>query len=475
MDAVVEPIERLVAALKEFVGESPVRLLSVVTSGALRMAALEQVAAAEHHSANQSPFFVLEAPVETDDDGWETRAEELRLDVDELRTGLAAAGLPAPGVWPAVRGQPGLARFGLELGEALHRLSAPLDGLMIVLAPAWVRDAKRWAADVQALVTRPELAKARFVVVDLEVAVCAPAVAALGAVATSVDARVSDAAASDDLAAMGAGMASAPAGATGPRRAGMAGPDVAPPPRADAGVTPAPGAVEAGLVEAGVAPAYARAEPMQELRGLIFAAAGAMKEGRTEEAVRKQRAARDLCVAQGLTREAIVMTGILGGYLLQGGAARPAHGVFGEAQRAAVAAGHADLAVQMLLASASALTILGEHDDAAVAYADAGQLGAHAGHPILAIEAFRMCGQLLAARKRTTEAASAWRRALSVAEQATPEEQQASSAPQAARALAALCRKHGLVAQADSLEAQADSLEAQAASLSAGADGGGEP
>lgn len=99
-------------------------------------------------------------------------------------------------------------------------------------------------------------------------------------------------------------------------------------------------------------------------------------------------------------------------------------------------------------------------DDAVTAYAEAGQLGANHGAPIIAIEAYRMCGQLLASKGRLEEAGTAFRRALDTATHGGEDVMRNSTAMEAARELAKLGRKHGLTGQAESLEAQAAAIEA---------------
>jgi hypothetical protein len=78
---------------------------------------------------------------------------------------------------------------------------------------------------------------------------------------------------------------------------------------------------------------------------------------------------------------------------------------------------------------------------------------------MLAIDAYRMSGQLFAGQKRLEEATQVWRRALALAAQAEPAARLGSTAPDVARALADLCARHGLSAQATSLRAQAAALE----------------
>jgi tetratricopeptide (TPR) repeat protein len=176
--------------------------------------------------------------------------------------------------------------------------------------------------------------------------------------------------------------------------------------------------------------------------------------------VQEQREARDMCLKAELKREAVTMELVLGGYVLQAKQPAQALEVFRDARTRAEAHHLLNLAVQAQLAQASTLLVLQRSEEAALAYAEAGKLGMAAASPVLAIEGYRMCGQLLAGVGKVKEATSAWKQALEVADKAPEDERRASSAPEAARQLAALCRKHGLKVQAESLEAQAAALEA---------------
>ncbi|XYH96525.1 hypothetical protein ACMHYB_53565 [Sorangium sp. So ce1128] len=425
-------------------------MLHVVTSEALRLAALDHIAAAEHLGGNRSPFFVLEAPSDAEDDGWAARVDELREDFAELRHAVSEAdGIELPAMPEHAEARTALARFALTVRSALECLRAPLAGLVVVLAPLWARDPARWARDVGALVALRELARVRWVVVDLDEPVCAAVIQAFGHRVEEVDARVNDAAVRAGMDQMLSAMTSAPSGATGAPLSGAAGPRAPAPPRKNAPSFEA----------------HADAATSHQLRMLVLGAAKAMRDGNAAEAVRQQREALRLCVDEGFVRESIVMELVLGGYALQGGARECALGVFEQARQRAQSAGLAELVVQAHLAVAAALLAQHRTLDAALAYARAGETAAAAGASVLAIEAYRMTGQTLAAAGKTELAAKAWLRALLVAGGATAIEKHASTAPRAARALAEHCRQHRLIQQAEALEAQAAEIEAAAPTM----------
>lgn len=471
MDALTRPLERVVEATDHFVRTPSLRLLYVSTTQVLREAVLRHVCAAELLDHNTTPFFVLEGATEKDDDGWTTRAEELRLDWEQLAESAPPGLLPA--LWAPERASTAFERFGLELGRALGSSRAPMTGLTIVLAPVWITDGERWRRDLAALLRERTFAQARLVVVEADSVETAPLLEGWAG-AEQVDARVQEADVAAEAAHRLAGMKSAPPGATGPRVAGAAGPDVTPPRRIKDAAPLTAEQVEAKAQELGVPAAYLRPEVMQHLNVLLATAALAARSGDLAEGVRAQREARDVCRVHGLALEEVVCELVLGGYLLQGGEHGLALERYREARALADARGLSAQAVQAQMAVGACLVVTKRFDDAVKAYAEAGHLGAGSGAKELAIEAYRMCGQLLASKGFDEQAVTAFRLALAQAEE-DPSVGATSSAPEAARALAALCRKHRMHEQADALERQAAALEATPPEASAASDATSAP
>jgi tetratricopeptide (TPR) repeat protein len=180
----------------------------------------------------------------------------------------------------------------------------------------------------------------------------------------------------------------------------------------------------------------------------------ALQEGRSAEAVQHQVQARDIAERAGLKREATLFQLMLGGYLLQSGAAPQALTVFEETAQRAKAEQFTDLEVQSHMARGGALMLTKRPYDAAQAYRQGGTVGEPQPSKLLAIECYRTVGQILIGLGNENEAAAAWQRAVALAEGADPLERVASSAPIAAKDLAALYRRGGLNAQADALDEQ---------------------
>ena len=475
LDALSEPIERVVEAGEWFVHTPELRLLYVPTSSVLRNAVLEHLTASELLDDNTEPYFVLESPSEPGDDGWSLRSDELRADWEGLvESAPASVGL-AP-LWPELRASTLLGRFCLELDQVLARLAPPLTGLVIVLAPVWIRDGERWRRDLVELLGQSHLSAARFVVVECDTLETLPVVDGLGPAADRVDARVDDASLRKQMQDRIEAMKNAPAGASGPQLTGAAGPAVAAPARKSAKPPLTAGQRQATAAEAGIPPVFMDPQAMHQLRVLVVSAAS-MATSKPLEAVAAQRQARDFCIEHGLEREAVVNELVLGGYVLQAGNAEEALGVFTTAKARAQAAGLAELGIQARMAIGATLLVQKRVEDAVVAYHEAGTFGetsarefaatqalSDAGGPavpmIMAVEAYRMAAQLLVSLGREQDAANSFWRALAIADEVDEDQRPNTSASEAARQLAVLCRTHNLHQQADSLEAQAAVLEA---------------
>ena len=445
MNAITDPLERVVETMQWFMTATEIQVVHIVTSESVRIAVLEHIAAMEHFSTNTKPFIILEAPVERADDGWETRTEELRDDIDDLCARLIKAneGIDVHVMPDKPIADTSFGAFALTLNAAIECLTSPLDGLVIVLSPLWVRDSARWMEDVTALIEYADFRTlVRWVIVDIEKPVCAVIAEKLGELAMSVDARIQTAAMRNDLSTMVAAVESAPDGAMGMRMGGFAGPDDTPPPRKGKPKPLTPEQAEKVGAEYGIPAANLLVKPMQEIRTHMLRAGEAMMRGDSGSAVAKTREARAIARTHKLHKEAIMMTLMMGAYALQGRAPDTAAALFREAKADAERRGHADLAVQAQMALAAGLFAANKTREAALEYAEAGQLAAASDQRVLAIEAYRTSGQLLVTLGDRMHAAQAFCRACQISGEGEPEEWRNSSAPEAARALADLFVKH---------------------------------
>ena len=466
MQALRTPLERLVRELRWFGTATELRALHVHTTPTQRLSVLEHVAAEEHVPGNRHPFLVLEAPMEKGTGGWGARADELVLEHASVCEATRRA--PTPLVLPELalheRETPFLT-FVATLAALVDGLREPLEGVVLVLAPANVETGASIARELDDLIRHPVLARVRWVFVDTTPEASLRAtVDSLGELALAVDARVDAEEARAEMMARIAQMKSAPAGASSAQLVGGAGPRVAPPPRRNA---PPPPANPSPMAELGLA-TLAHPETLRELQIALLEAATATSGGNLEAAIVAHGRAATLAGDHGLVRERLLLELMRAGLLAQGRAFERAIEELARVRDAALAIDAGDLAVQAQLALAAVWLARSDRALAAAAYAEAGRLGASCKNVVLAVEGFRMAGQLLADDGKLDDAARCFHRALEVAESGEPADRSLSTAPDAAHTLAALCRRHGLVAQAEALEAQAARLEAEAVALRKG-------
>lgn len=461
MEAYAKPIRALAEAMQWFVRATEVKALHALVETDLAKAALTLIAAQELQPANRAPFFVLEDAYARDDEGWGLRVDRMRAHHDARRKAVEKDG----GELGALPPRPETGTPARDFIEQIEQLLATKlewnEGLVVVLAPTRVDDEAGWEASVEQLVSAPRLADVRWVLVDLERATMGAWLDAMGTRAMRVVVAVDAAAAQAELGGMLDAMEAAPEGVSGPARTGAAWPrGVTPPPRPEYPVTNRE-ELDRALAAAGVVvPEAARVGPALGLK--VLRASQAMRQRRDADAVRFQREARDLCLAHGMMRDATVMELILGSFVAGMERRGEAIEVYRQAIARADEHGFAELSVQALMAMAALQLVDRRRDAACETYVAAAHKAAEADVKLLAIEGWRMAGQLRLDAGDHTGATTFWRRALALADEAPPAEAKASGAAETAAALAAVYRAQGMEAQARALDDKVTALTADA-------------
>lgn len=465
-----------------------VKLLVVQTSGELRKPALQTLSGLEFHADNFSPWIVLEHGSTAADDGWVARSLQLCDDWNTRRKAFSKDGvtlpevstpapeLPQPGERTPARANllgwlkgslaPAAARpskIGLEifartLQSVVSALRAPLEGVVLVLAPTVIEDTEAFWTDLVCLLGAPELDPCRVVVV-LDAELCPlprRLIEPLGS-GTQVllcDCTVDPDQLGRDLEAMlaggdpgaprAAGVGALPRGVTPPRR-------VDDPPEIPVEQR------DALLREAGVEPAFLEQGP--RLTQLVLGAALAMKQNRGTEAVRLQREARDLGRELGQPGVAVTCQLALASYLSGLGRRDLAIVELEDAEKYAEARGLFRDQSLALLSLGLVQTVGKKLPEAAHAYVRAAHAAEAAGEPMLAIEGFRMAGQLGAQLGAVVQAMACFKEAMRVAQSSEAELVRSSSAAEAARQFAELVRRRRLPSQAGLIADQSEQME----------------
>jgi len=450
-----------------FIKSPQIRVLHVATSGTERPVVMEQVAMAEGHGHNKSPFFVLEDAHTKDEDGWAARAKRIVAIHQERREFLAKEGYALDPVTPVAESKGGLieAAWYLERCLEAQREVAVLDGLVVVLAPSVLEKAKDFAKDILSFVQTPSLERVRYIVVELGSELLRPLESALGEAMMSTTCVVDAARYSQEQDAALAAAAAAPVGAAPEVSAGAAGAkDVVTPARH--GKPPREKALspeESEQLTKDMGPEAALlGEGGARLRQRVLGAALAVKEQHFDKAITLQNEAIQQCTDAGLMQHAYILELTLATYLLHAGDKKQSRATFESVVSRSEVAGCTDVAIQALLGLGAVLALGKDFKESMRRYAHAASLAEKLPSPVLAIEAYRAAGQM-ALREHAEEAAvEAWKRALAVAKVSPPQDVAHSSAATVARALAKVMQSNGSLAAADSLLAQADEYEAAA-------------
>lgn len=337
LTSIRRPLEDLADVAQRFV-RTDARLLFVEAQPRLRMAAIQVLSAAEHFADNRRPLLTVEFTSTRDEDAtWEAATDDLRRAHNEHRE----AGSPLAALVGRPMRTQGSANFAAQVLQCLGTVRAPAAGLLLLIIPP-TRDVEAaWLARMGETIRNHRLADARFMIVVTPSAHVEEWSAKFEA-GTLVRERcvIDEERATSELAGEIEAEERLGPGARGAWPRG-----VRPPPRPGHKADPATSDDRDG--------ADTPKDPARELRVHVKRAALAMRQGDGPEVVRRQAAARDLCIEAGRVRDAVSMELVLGAYILQLGQHTLAISAFDRAALRARDAEHWDLAAQGHLAAAS--------------------------------------------------------------------------------------------------------------------------
>ncbi len=404
-------------------------------------------------------FFVLQGPA-FGARGWDLRADELYAQYEFLRKELACGGrvIPALGndVQPQIGNPRGLARFSTILGRVEAGLRFRPSSLVIVFVP--IEDSSRdprWAPDLRMLIegTRT-LTRLRFAITELAPGGAGELATALRARKTSV--LLDPSLIRDRMVERLRAQASAPAGATGFRVTGAAGPKVAPPlRRGHQKTSPSPEVLASADAEMRFMLDSNAQETLRRSSSLALACAA---EGNMRGAVEAQSAVIAACESAQAPKSMVSNMLLLGLFRAALGETREAREVCERARELAHANDAPELGRKALLFMASIELAAQHHLEASVLYRKLATEAHEVGDALMAIEGLRACGEALISGDRMSDAVTIFREALDIAKTADRMQAKLSAAPSLAKALASMCRTRGLSEQAREYERIADEL-----------------
>jgi tetratricopeptide (TPR) repeat protein len=459
MQAISTALNHVLEAGSWFVRAHEVRLWIVRVSSDLRKTALQVVTGLEFLQDNRSAWVVIPDAYTTPDPGWQVRANRLIAHWSDRRKAfLEKEGIEMPEAKVDQTRVPDPSWFRKSLpispmrdacAAVITALRPPLDGFVIVLTPAIITNLKGMGSEIEALVNDSALAACRWVwVLDAENP-WPDVLDRLGDRGLRCQCIPDPDQQKKDFAAMLA----AP-----PTMIGRAGPrGITPPRRINEPPPMPPEERAAALRAAGVNPEYCEKAP--ELQRLILGAAVAMKNGEHAEAVRQQQAAVDLAFALELFDVTVLCRVALSSYLTALGRRDEALRVLQSAAKLAREHGFALQEAQAHLGIGLLLALAKRYEDSADAYGVSARCAEAANVRVLAIEAWRMAGQVSLQAPNREKAWQSFCEAIRVAEASEVEAVKDSTASEAARKLAEICDQLGMPDQANSLRAEAEAME----------------
>lgn len=410
MDHLALPLEDLHKACGEFLVDGEAKVLYVPVDDELADGAKALVTALEWHPENRRFVIVLEAGHAPKAEGWSERTHALRAAYERIVDAHQAEAIGLPDLPAAEPSQDPRLAFA----KTLVCVATPLgpdgnteaEGLLVVLAPNSVEDARAFARSWREMIAAPTLASVKWLWLhrlEADETPFAQVSEALGSAAVTrpcrIDRELQRREVDEMLARMRAALSSAASlagGATGAR------PRVPPP--AHPGDPPSADVALAATS----APAFVDA---------VLGTAQALRRGDTEAALPVLRSARDACLSDGRASEAVeleLLLATLAATVLpgKGQVHEQVKGLFANAARRAEAAGlHAQAANVWLMFGCAAMA---QQDlEAAVgAFLQSAEGAEHARVPLVCFHALRFAGEMADSARLSTKARELWEAAL---------------------------------------------------------------
>lgn len=474
MQSIATPLNQLHEDCSWFARNHALRVLVVQTSGDMHKTVVSLLPKYEFHADNLCFWMSFEDEDTGAADGWDARTSRLRLQWEQRRQAFALEqlvlppldgfptttppGIATPGIADSTAASPAVMTretFAAVLEQLLTCLPPPVQGVVLLLAPVTLTQPARLEDDLILLLQQPTLNRMRLILVlDSDVPVPQRLLTSLKEKALLTHCIVASSAMEADLSTLVEGLRT-PIAAL---RSAVAAPrSVLPPKRIDAPPPLDPAIRDARLQSLGIHPEYLSRAP--ELQALILGAALAMTQGNASSAVQlQQQSVLTACELQ-MHDIDIICRITWASYLVSMSHSSEALQVLNQAIEHAQLHTFPLIQCQALLARGLIQALQGASEQAEASYVKAALSAEQARGSSLAMESWRMAGQIALDARRETQAIAHFHACLRVGEEGQPAPLPSETAIEVSRRLALLYRMRGSHPQAIALEAQAEQLE----------------
>ncbi|MEM9461486.1 MAG: hypothetical protein AAGF11_45400 [Myxococcota bacterium] len=437
------PLERLADSVQQFVQRPEVRILHVATDGHLRAGALQILLAGEYLAQNRSPWIGLEIAGEAPDwEGLEPALCKAHRKMREARSPLAE-------ITDEIAGR-GAGRFAARLLQCVVSVRSPASGLVLMLVSAEPRLERSWLQQLQEMVFDRVLDAVRFVLVSTDEPAGWEWSEALPP-ERSLNHRciVDPDAAGDELEREIEAEAR-----HGPSDAGAGPSDAKPPTQKGIELPSLPPTDPKGRARP-EEPAQSPEEP-ETVSLCVKRAVLAMQRKDGPRAIEQQARARDLCVRDGRSEDAVGMEMVLGGYMYELSQTEQAKASFGRAARMAAQIDAHGLQAQAHYAEAFIWQEEGQIDSAMRLHWAGIDAAKQGDEPRLAFDGYWEAGRALQKLDRRDSVVSLWTDAVSYANTLPPDKLRGTRMPEIARELVVVLKGMRRPADARAIEQWAE-------------------
>lgn len=469
MQSYSDPLNRLFEDCAWFSRAHEVRLLIIRASDELRSSVLKLLPGFECHADNFSPWIIFEDAYTKENDGWIFRSNRLTEDWEIRRKAFAKEGIVLGEVTALnieeeqdIRTSI-LPMLGFNNHEikpldiffhtvklVLNAIQKPLDGLVVVLAPGIIEKPKKFFKEFSGLIDNHDIEQCRFIIViNEQTPFPQDYIEKNNEYAMVCDCTIDQEQKSKDIKSIiestGSDIGAWPQG-------------VKPPKRINDIQSESTDEMDKILKESGINPQYLDLAP--KIQKLVFGAAMAMSEGDADKGIKQQTEARDLAMKLEMHELTVILQITLANYL---SACKLYNEALEHLQDAVSYSETHELPKaksQAHLASGLLFGIVKQYDYASIEYVESARAAEIAKIEMLAIESWRLAGQMAMKARNRKDAIAYFKESIRVTQGTEADVVKMSSASEAARQLAKLLMKRGMVEQAQSLYDDADHMEA---------------